>query len=438
MKIVKGFSNAKSLLSRQVISGDYSISQGLKNSLMTMFGTEEPEQAVKQIIGGVRKNGDAAILDYTFKIDKIKLTSIEVSKREISEARYKIDRTLLEALEAAAEQIKNFHITQRDGLLSGIAAMGGGIVARPLENVGVYAPGGTASYPSTVLMTAIPAKVAGVKRVVLVTPPGKDGKIPDVTLAAASIAEVDDVFCVGGAQAIAALAYGTSSVPRVDKICGPGNIFVMLAKKQVFGIVDIDGLQGPSEVLIIADIKTKAKYMAAEILAQAEHDALASAILITDSPSLATAIENEIEIQLPELSRNKIVSESLAQNGMIVIVDNMDEAFELSNLYAPEHLCLDMQDADLYLNKITNAGCVFYGYAPTVAMGDYVAGPSHALPTGGTARFSSPLNISDFIKYTNLVNVTKEDIERLGPVAMTIAKAEGLQAHSKTVEIRLQ
>ncbi len=438
MKIVKGFEKAKNLLSRGVISGSYAISPSMKKSLMEMFGTEDPEQVVKIILDDVRKNGDSAIKGYTLKIDRVELPAIEVSKREVSEAYRSINRGLLEALKIAAEQIRSFHAVQRDGLFSGISKMQPGTIARPLERVGVYAPGGTASYPSTVLMTAIPARVAGVKEVFLVSPPGRDGKIPAVTLAAASIAEVDRVFCMGGAQAIAALAYGTDSVPNVDKICGPGNIFVMLAKKQIFGTVDIDGLQGPSEVLIIADIKARAKLIAAEVLAQAEHDILASSILITDSPSLATAVEREIESQLQDLSRSKIASESLANNGVIVIVDSMGEAIELANVYAPEHLCLDMADAELYLEKITSAGCIFYGDTPTVAMGDYVAGPSHALPTSGTARFASPLNISDFIKYTNLVKVTREELEKLGPVAMEIADAEGLQAHSKTVEIRLQ
>jgi histidinol dehydrogenase len=437
MKIIKGFEEAKTRLSRQVISGDYTISPALKNSLNEMFGTEDPEQVVRTIIDNVRKNGDSAVKGYTFKIDKINLPAIEVSKREVSEAYHSINRELLEALKTAAEQVRSFHVLQRDALFSGIEKMKPGTSARPLQRVGVYAPGGTASYPSTVLMTAIPARVAGVKEVCLVTPPGKDGKIPAATLAAAYIAEVDRVFSIGGAQAIAALAYGTETVPHVDKICGPGNVFVMLAKKQVFGTVDIDGLQGPSEVLIIADIKAKANLIAAEILAQAEHDMLASSILITDSPSLAAAIEREVNTQMEELSRFKIASESLANNGIIVIVDSMDEAIELSNMYAPEHLCMDMANVESYIEKITNAGCIFYGYTPTVAMGDYVAGPSHALPTSGTARFASPLNISDFIKYTNLVKVTREELERLGPVAMTIANAEGLQAHSKTVEIRL-
>ncbi|MFA5629201.1 MAG: histidinol dehydrogenase [Dehalococcoidales bacterium] len=437
MEIVVGFEKAKKLLERNVVSGEITVSPAFKNKLIEMYGTGDPEQVVNRIIGDVRTGGDKAIIEYTAKIDNIKLAKIEVSEAEINEARYKIDPKLYKALEVAAQQVRDFHIAQRDALFGGIANMGNATVARPLEKVAVYAPGGTASYPSTVLMTAIPAKVAGVKEVILATPPAKDGKIPAVTLAAAYIAKVDRVFCMGGAQAIAALAYGTKSVPAVDKICGPGNIFVMLAKKHVYGTVDIDGLQGPSEVLIIADIKAKAKLLAAEVLAQAEHDTLASSILITDSLSLATAIQNEVELQLQALNRGKIASESLKTNGMIIVVDNMQEAIELSNLYAPEHLCLDMVDAEDYLDKITNAGCVFYGYAPTVAMGDYVVGPSHALPTGGTARFSSPLNISDFIKYTNRVKITRNNLKKYGPVAMTIAEAEGLTAHSKTIEMRL-
>jgi histidinol dehydrogenase len=437
MKIIRGFKEAESLLSRKVISGEHTISPAFRNRLTEMYGTGEPEQVVKQIVDDVRKNGDKALIEYTLKIDNIKLQEIEVSRCEINEARYKIDRDLYNALEVAAGQIRVFHTAQRDALFSGINNMGKGTIARPLERVGVYAPGGTASYPSTVLMTVIPARVAGVKQVILATPPGKDGKVPAVTLAAAYIAEVDHVFCMGGSQAIGALAYGTQSVPAVDKICGPGNIFVMLAKKLVYGTVDIDGLQGPSEVLIIADIKAKAKLLAAEILAQAEHDTLASSILITDSTSLAAAIEREVEAQVRELNRCKIATESLANSGIIIVVDSLDEAIELSNLYAPEHLCLDMVNAEAYLDKITNAGCIFYGYAPTVAMGDYVAGPSHALPTSGTARFASPLNISDFIKYTNIVKITREELEKYGPVAMTIADAEGLQAHARTVDIRL-
>jgi len=289
-----------------------------------------------------------------------------------------------------------------------------------------------------VLMTAIPAKVAGVKQVVLVTPPGSDGEVPAPVLVAADFARVDRIFRIGGAQAIAALAFGTKTVPRVDKICGPGNIFVMLAKKLVYGAVDIDGLQGPSEVVIIADEMANPAYQAAEVLAQAEHDALASAIMITTSQKLADEVNREIEKQLAELERREIAAESLANGGVIAVVESIEQAIELSNMYAPEHLCLDIRDAKDYVGKITRAGCIFIGEEPTVVIGDYVAGPSHALPTGGTARFSSPLNIMDFIKYMNVVSVDRDKLKELGPTAITIARAEGLEAHARVVEKRLE
>ena len=315
--------------------------------------------------------------------------------------------------------------------------MGEGTLVRPLEKVGVYAPGGTATYPSTVLMTAIPARVAGVSQVILGTPPGKDGLVPAVTLAAADIAGVDRVFSIGGAQAVAALAYGTESIHRVDKVCGPGNIFVMLAKKLVYGMVDIDGLQGPSEVLIITDGTAGPEYVAAEMLAQAEHDALASVILVTTSQQLADETTKEVDRQLGGLERRSITEKSLESSSLVVVVDDMAQAIELSNSYAPEHLVLDVEGADNYIQEIKNAGCIFIGERPTVAIGDYVAGPSHALPTGGTARFSSPLNINDFIKYTNLVVVNRANLKEMGPAAITIARAEGLEAHARAVEKRL-
>jgi histidinol dehydrogenase len=402
-----------------------------------MFGTEDPEQAVRQIVDEVRKRGDAALFDYSRSIDGVQLESLEVSQQQIKEARRKIDSRLMSALKLAADRIYSFHMAQRDAVMKGIACMGGSTIARPLERVGVYAPGGTARYPSTVLMTAIPARVAGVRQVVLATPPGKNGEVPAVTLAAADIARVDRVFCVGGAQAIAALAFGSETVPRVDKVCGPGNIFVMLAKKLVYGVVGIDGLEGPSEVVIIADEKADPAACAAEILAQAEHDTLASAIMITDSPKLADEVSREVAKQLADLEREAVASESLAGSGIIAVVSSIDQAIELSNLYAPEHLCLDVAGAEAYIDKITNAGCIFIGDRPTVVMGDYVAGPSHALPTGGTARFSSPLNITDFIKYTNVVNIDKSLLRELGPAAITIARAEGLEAHARAVEKRL-
>ena len=437
MKVVVGFDRAKPLLTRQGESGVYSVSPVLARRLGEMFGTQDPETAVRQIIDEVRRRGDAALYDYTWKIDGIRLESLEVGREEMSRARRLLEPQLASALELAAQRIASFHRAQRDGILSGVGHMGEGTLVRPLEKVGVYAPGGTATYPSTVLMTAIPARVAGVSQVILGTPPGKDGLVPAVTLAAADIAGVDRVFSIGGAQAVAALAYGTESIHRVDKVCGPGNIFVMLAKKLVYGMVDIDGLQGPSEVLIITDGTAGPEYVAAEMLAQAEHDALASVILVTTSQQLADETTKEVDRQLGGLERRSITEKSLESSSLVVVVDDMAQAIELSNSYAPEHLVLDVEGADNYIQEIKNAGCIFIGERPTVAIGDYVAGPSHALPTGGTARFSSPLNINDFIKYTNLVVVNRANLKELGPAAITIARAEGLEAHARAVEKRL-
>jgi histidinol dehydrogenase len=295
-----------------------------------------------------------------------------------------------------------------------------------------------ASYPSTVLATVVPGKVAGVKETIIVTPPKADGTVPANTIVAADIAGADRIFNIGGAQAIAALAYGTETIPRVDKICGPGNVFVMLAKKQVFGTVAIDALQGPSEVLVIADSTANPKYCAADLLAQAEHDMLAQAIFITTSVRIAKEVIKELEKQLAVLPRKNIAAESWAKNGAVIVVSSMEEAIELANLYAPEHLELMVKNAKQYVSKINNAGCIFVGEYATEPIGDYVAGPSHALPTGGTARFSSPLNILDFIKIIDVVKVNKTGIKTLGNVAMTIARAEGLDAHAKAVEKRLE
>jgi histidinol dehydrogenase len=313
-----------------------------------------------------------------------------------------------------------------------------GWVVRPLNRVGLYVPGGTAAYPSTVLMTAVPAKVAGVKEIVLVTPPAKDGNISPSVLVAADIAGVDRIFVVGGAQAIAALAFGTESLPRVDKICGPGNIYVFLAKKLVYGTVGIDGLQGPSEVVVIADKTANPEYCASDLLAQAEHGGLSSAILITDSKALADKVVLTVEEQLKSLSRSSIIKESLDNNGMIVIVKNIEEAVELTNLYAPEHVLLLVSPGTDYAAQIVNAGCIIYGNQGTVAMSDYVSGPSHTLPTEGTARFSSPLNITDFLKITNISNCGDALINAAGTEAAVIARAEGLDAHAQAIELRLK
>jgi histidinol dehydrogenase len=437
LKIIEGFTKAKSLLSREVVVGSFSISEALKQNLKKMFGTEDPEMAVNQIIEDVSQRGDDAIVELTLKIDGIKLGALEVERDDIAKAYGQVDERVVSAMRFASERIRLFHQAQRNNLWNEPSADGSSQLIRPLKRAGVYVPGGTAAYPSTVLMTAIPAKVAGVTEVVMVTPPRKDGSIPPITLVAADIAGVDRIFRVGGAQAVAALACGTESVPAVDKICGPGNIFVMLAKKLVFGKVDIDGLQGPSEVLVIADEKADAGYCAAEILAQAEHDVLASSIFVTNSKVLTEKVQVELKKQIKTLSRQSIIKESL-NNVIIAVVSDIDEAIELSNLYAPEHLCLIVEKADAYIGKITNAGCIVMGRAATVALGDYVAGPSHALPTGGTARFSSPLNVCDFIKFMSVIDAEKLDMNKLSREAGIIARVEGLDAHAQALEMRIR
>ncbi len=424
MKIIEGFEPVKAILSRQAPK--------------EVFGNDELEQAVRQIINGVRSRGDAALFDYTLKFDGIKLTSLEVAKETITGAYQQVDSGLLNALKMAAERIRSFHVAQKKRTRGGAAGLGLGQLIRPLERVGIYVPGGTASYPSTVLMTTIPARVAGVKEIILATPPGSNGTVPPATLVAADIARVDRIFSIGGAQAIAALAFGTESVPRVDKICGPGNIYVVLAKKLVYGAVGIDGLQGPSEVLIIADEKANAEYCAADLLAQAEHDPLASTALLTTSRLFADKVDREVERQLKELPRKAIAAESLLKRGVIAVVASIDEAIELANLYAPEHLCLMFNGAASFVDRLTNAGCIFVGEWSTVVLGDYVAGPSHVLPTGGTARFSSPLNITDFMKFTSVVDIDQAALKQIGPAAATIANAEGLTAHARAVEKRLE
>jgi histidinol dehydrogenase len=422
LKIIEGFQSAKEALSRQAKQAP---------------DADEREQAVRQIISEVRRRGDVALLDYTLKFDGVKLTSLEVSKEQIKVSRSEVDSELLSALRLAAERIESFHTAQRDSLLRESAGADLGWLIRPLQNIGIYSPGGTVSYPSTVLMTAIPAKVAGVKEVVMVTPPRKDGTVHPAVLAAADIAGVDRVFSVGGAQAIAALAFGTETIPKVDKICGPGNIYVTIAKRLVYGEVGIDGLYGPSEVIIIADETANPEYCAADLLAQAEHDPLAKAILITTSRPLADGVNREIEEQLKQLSRRDIATESLENNGLIAVVASVDEAIELSNLYAPEHLCLVVDKAASYIDKISNSGCLFVGENSVEVLVDYVAGPSHVLPTEGTARFGSPLNVTDFVKLTSLVNMDKASLKALAKAAAIIARAEGLEAHARAAEKRL-
>ena len=430
MRIIKGFKAARLALSRQ--------------GAQKAFQTDASEPVVREIINGVRRRGDAALFDYTLKFDGVKLTSLEVSQKQIADAYDKVDAKLLSAMKLAAGRIRSFHTAQKKSLVRNGNRAGLGWQMLPLNRVGVYTPGGTAPLPSSLLMTVIPAKVAGVKEIILATPPSKDGGVSPVILVAADIAGADRVFSVGGAQAIAALAFGTESIPAVDKVCGPGNIYVTLAKKLLYGVVGIDGLYGPSEVLIIADGKANPVYCAADLLAQAEHSA-GSAVLVTTSQGLADRVIQETEKQLEELDRPDFARKSLEERGVVAVVADMDEAIELANLYAPEHLCLmlalsgaeGVEMADSYVGRISNAGCIVLGEKGTVVLGDYVAGPSHVLPTGGTARFSSPLNITDFVKLTSVIDVDDALLKKLGPAAQTMATAEGLEAHAKAVQRRL-
>lgn len=407
-----------------------------------IFAREDPvgsvEEPVREIIAQVRAKGDEALKRYTKEFDGVDITSVEVGQGAIDEGFRMADPMLVDILYRATERVAAFHqhqvrnsflLNDEDGIL-----MGQKII--PLERVGLYVPGGTAAYPSSVIMNCIPAKLAGVKEIVMVTPPGKDGKIPPNILAAARICGVNRVFRVGGAQAVAALAYGTESVPRVDKIVGPGNQFVAEAKKQVFGKVGIDMVAGPSEILVIADGKCDPRIVAADLLSQAEHDKNASAVLVTDSEALAVAVQAAIEEQLPKLRREEIARASIDTNGKIIVADNLDTAVEIANEIAPEHLevCVD-QPFD-YLDKIKNAGSIFLGRNCPEALGDYFAGPNHTLPTSGTARFSSPLSVDDFVKKTQYTYYTRPALEKAQPTVSIFAKQEGLTAHARSIDIR--
>jgi histidinol dehydrogenase len=424
MKIIDNLIEARSLLSRQ--------------AGRDVFADSDREQATRRIVADVRERGDAALYDYTLEFDGVKLAGLEVDRQEIDRAYREVGKELLAALKLAASRIKAYHLEQKKALLKDSRRSRLGWLVRPLHRIGVYAPGGTAPLPSSVLMTVIPARVAGVGEIILVTPPQSSGSVSPVTLAAAKIARVDRVFSVGGAQAIAALAYGTASIPAVDKVCGPGNIYVTMAKKMVYGTVGIDGLYGPSEVIIIADDIANPAYVAADLLAQAEHGSGALSILLTTSRKLADAVNLELERQLRELPRRKIIEESLEKLGFIAVVDSVGQAIELANLFAPEHLCLAVRDAASYIEEVRNAACLFVGENALEALVDYAAGPSHVLPTGGVARFASPLNVLDFVKLISLVKTGVTDIKELGGAAATIAKAEGLDAHARAVEKRLE
>lgn len=398
------------------------------------------EDTVADIIKNVTKNKDKAVLDYCEKFDGVKLESLQVSEKDIEEAYASMDAEFVRILETAAENIRNFHkrqvrnsfiITENNGIVMGQKVI-------PIEKVGLYVPGGTAAYPSTVLMDSIPAKIAGCSEIVMVTPPNKEGKVNPVILTAAKIAGVDKIFKVGGAQAVAALAYGTESIPKVDKIVGPGNAFVAEAKKQVFGVVSIDMIAGPSEILVVADNTSNPKYVAADLLSQAEHDKMASAVLVTDDMEFAKAVSDELERQIPLLPRCDIARASIDNNGKIIVADDIKRVIDIANEIAPEHLELCVDNPFDYLDSIKHAGSIFMGKYCPEALGDYYAGPNHTLPTSGTARFSSPLSVDDFVKKTQYTYYTKDALSRVAENIAYFAEKEGLSAHAKSATIRFE
>ncbi len=394
---------------------------------------------VADIIATVRREGDAALYAYCEKFDHATLSSLTVTEAELDEAVAAVEPEFLDILTRAAENIRAFHahqvrnsfiLNETDGVVIGQKVI-------PVDRAGLYVPGGTAAYPSTVLMDAIPAKLAGCREVVMVTPPGADGKVNPVILAAARVAGIDRIFKVGGAQAIAALAYGTETVPRVDKIVGPGNAYVAEAKRQVYGVVSIDMVAGPSEILIIADGASNPRHLAADLLSQAEHDRMASAVLVTDSAPLAAAVQAELEVRIPKLLRADIARESIDKNGKIIVAPDLDTAISISNEIAPEHLELSVDNPFDYLDRIRHAGSIFMGRNCPEALGDYFAGPNHTLPTGGTARFSSPLSVDDFVKKTQYTYYTKDALSRVAEDVAYFARKEGLTAHAESAMVRL-
>ncbi len=398
------------------------------------------EGVVTEIIENVKEKGDKALYEYCEKFDKAKISSLFVSEEEIAEALSLVEPEFLEVLEKAAANIRKFHqrqvrnnllINDENGIITGQKII-------PVDRVGLYVPGGTAAYPSTVLMDSIPAKIAGCPQVVMVTPPNKEGKVAPAILAAAKIAGVDKICKVGGAQAIAALAYGTESVPKVDTIVGPGNAFVAEAKKQVFGKVAIDMIAGPSEILIIADGTTDPRFAAADLLSQAEHDKMASAVLVTDSQALALAVRTELETQIPQLERAEIARASIDNNGKIILVDSIEKAIEISNEIAPEHLELCVDNPFDYLDSIRHAGSIFMGKNCPEALGDYFAGPNHTLPTSGTAKFSSPLSVDNFIKKVQYTYYTRDALKKVAEDVAYFARVEGLTGHAKSTVIRTE
>lgn len=402
----------------------------------------EYEATVNEIIENVKQNGDRALFDYTLKFDKFALNAenIKVTREEIEEAYTKLDAGLVAVIRKSAENIRSFHAKQlrnswfdakEDGTILGMKIT-------PIARAGVYVPGGKAAYPSSVLMNVIPAKVAGVPEIIMTTPPGADGKVNPGTLVAADIAGVDTIYKAGGAQAIAAMAFGTESIPKVDKITGPGNIFVALAKKAVYGYVSIDSIAGPSEILVLADETANPRYVAADLLSQAEHDELASAILITTSKELAEKVSEQVDVFVKELSRTEIIQKSLDNYGYILLAESMKDAVDAVNEIASEHLEILTANPFEVMTRIKNAGAIFMGEYASEPLGDYFAGPNHILPTNGTAKFFSPVNVDDFIKKTSIISYSREALEKVHEDIETFAKSEGLTAHANSIQVRFE
>jgi len=440
LRIYDDLSEARATILRRASLRDVTVPPWLSESLAKLFGEPlTPDEAVRRIIRSVRERGDAALRDWNARIDGAQTDALAVPESDIAAALDAIPVEVADALRYAAERIRRFHEKQPvTGWVDATREGSLGQLIRPVDSVGVYVAGGTAPLPSSLLMSAIPAQVAGVREIVVTTPPGRGtGAVPPVILAAAAVCGLTKVVRVGGAQAIAALAYGTESVPRVAKIVGPGNLFVTLAKQQVYGDVGIDGLPGPTETMIIADERANPVLAAADLLAQAEHDALASAILVTPSRALAEAVAAEVERRIPALSRAEIIAQSLAGRSGAVIVRDLDEAFAVANDYAAEHLCLLIANPWDWAGRVRNAGGVFLGETSFEVLGDYVAGPSHVMPTGGTARFASPLNVLDFVKITSLVGLEARAASELSEVAAVLAHAEALTAHAAAAEARV-
>ncbi len=437
LKVVKGLAEAEGVLARFDPLDLGSLPEAVVERTRQAFGADvSPEQSVVTMLRDVRNEGDAAVRRYANLLDGADLEDFRVSDEELARARASISPELDAALRLAAQRITEFHqATLRRNWVD--LEQGLGEMVRPLERVGLYAPGGTAAYPSTVLMTAIPARVAGVKEIILTTPRRGSEPLNPAVMAAAHIGGVDAIYQIGGVPAIGAMAYGTESIAKVDKICGPGNIFVAYAKKLVQGQVDIDGIFGPTETIVIADESAQPSFCAADMIAQAEHDPLSTAILVTDSGALITQIEEELERQLATLERGDMAREALERQGRIVLVADLEEAVELANRIAPEHLCLMVEDPWAWAGKVKNAGGLFLGeYSPEV-MGDYIAGPSHVMPTGGTARFNSALSVHHFMRTMPVVGLTPQVFRDLGDAAVRIAHAEGLTGHSMAIEVRL-